>query len=161
MKCQPLVGDDGRVMGFACGGRREEPKKYVYPGPCPYCGDRVVRKQSQVVYGLGRDYGWLYTCASYPKCDAYVGCHPGSTRPLGRLADPELRKWKNAAHAAFDPLWKRKMERDACSKNEARTAAYAWLSKMTGIVPDKCHIGMMDVTACQWVVEVCAPYQRS
>lgn len=114
-----------------------------------------------VVYGLARDYGPMYICSNYPACDAYVGCHPGTNRPLGRLADLKLREAKQAAHDAFDPLWRRKMERDGCSKGQARTAAYAWLSKVTGIVPEKCHIGMFDELECRAVLNACAPYQRS
>ncbi len=41
-----------------------------------------------------------------PTCGAYVGCHPGSTRPLGNLPTPELRRARGHIHAVLDPLWK-------------------------------------------------------
>ena len=72
---------------------------------CPYCGSAVELKDSAVVYH-GRSYGPIYLCSRWPECDAYVGVHKGTERPLGRLANAELREWKKRAHAAIDDLWK-------------------------------------------------------
>lgn len=69
---------------------------------CDYCGNPADFVDSSVVYH-GRSFGMIYLC---PNCGAYVGVHKGSDKPLGRLANSELRNWKKAAHAAFDPLWK-------------------------------------------------------
>jgi hypothetical protein len=80
-------------------------------------------------------------------CEAYVGCHTGTEKPLGRLANSELRREKIKAHAAFDPIWK--------SKEMARKEAYAWLSEQLGISPANTHIGMFDVDDCRAVVAVC------
>ena len=72
---------------------------------CPYCGKEAELIDSSVIYG--RSYGMAYICFD---CDAYVGTHKGTEKPLGRLANAELRKWKMRAHDAFDPIWKsRKM----------------------------------------------------
>lgn len=79
-------------------------------------------------------------------CDAYVGCHGESQRPLGRLANSELRRAKMMAHAAFDPLWK---------KSGNRKDAYYWLSNQLGIEMKNCHIGEFDVEMCLRVIEVC------
>ncbi len=57
---------------------------------CPFCNSSVSLVDSAKVYG--RSYGFIYLCDQYPKCDARVGCHPGSNKPLGTLADKELRK---------------------------------------------------------------------
>jgi hypothetical protein len=65
---------------------------------------------------------------------------------MGRLANPELRRAKSAAHAAFDPLWK--------SRKMGRKQAYAWLARELGISVANCHIGMFDVDACRSVVKV-------
>lgn len=67
----------------------------------------------------------FYLCA---PCDAYVGCHQGTTNAPGRLANTELRAAKMAAHAAFDPLWQ--------SGAKKRGAAYAWLATALGLDPD-------------------------
>jgi hypothetical protein len=63
---------------------------------------------------------------------------------MGRLANAELRRLKQAAHAAFDPIWK--------AGNMTRTEAYSWLSGVLGISPANCHIGMFDDEACLAVV---------
>jgi len=110
---------------------------------CPYCSGKAVLTSSAEVYG-GRDYGPIYLCR---PCHAYVGCHKGTNRPLGRLADAELRDWKKRAHAAFDPLWKQGyME---------RRGAYAWLGGALEKKKEDCHIGMFDVDTCKKAVEVC------
>lgn len=121
---------------------------------CPYCDGRAELIDSEEVYGPGRDFGKLWSCR---RCDAYVGTHRDSAThaPLGRLADAELRYWKQRAHAAFDPLWKAKQRRDRCSKSRARKAAYEWLAKRLGVGRRRCHIGWMDVDDCKHVVAIC------
>ncbi len=112
---------------------------------CPYCGSSTELKNSSIVYQ--RDYGWLWICSRFPECNTYVGCHKGTTTPLGRLADKQLRLWKGNAHALFDRKWKKgKMKRGQ---------AYRWLADKLGIEPEKTHIGMFDVEQCKRVVEIC------
>ncbi len=127
------------------------------PVLCDYCQQSAELVDSVVVYG--RSYGMIWLCR---PCDAYVGVHKNSPRhaPLGRLANAELRYWKRRAHAAFDPLWQRKMARDRVSKSEARKLAYHWLAEQLGLSVQQCHIGMFDVATCQRVMEICAPYGR-
>ena len=124
---------------------------------CPYCEEPAVFTDSAEVYG-GRSYGMIYLCR---PCQAWVGVHRGTETPLGRLANKELRRAKVAAHAAFDPLWKRKIEKEGCKKHVARGAAYRWLAEQLEIDFDDCHIGMFDVETRKRVVEVCAPYRVS
>ena len=121
---------------------------------CPYCDRKAEFHKSSAKFYRGHDYGPVWACV---PCGAWVGCHKGTRRPLGRLADAELRRAKIAAHAAFDRLWKLKMKREGCSKNEARSAGYRWLSKQLGISPRETHIGMFHVEQCLRVVEVCRP----
>ena len=116
---------------------------------CDYCNNPAVLVDSKVVYG--RSYGMIYLCQ---PCDAYVGTHKASGKPLGRLATAELRKAKIAAHAAFDPLWKGKVKRDGCSKGKARGMGYKWLADQLGIKANDCHIGMFDVETCRRVVDL-------
>lgn len=80
-------------------------------------------------------------------CDAYVGCHPHTVSPLGRLANAQLRGAKQWAHAVFDPMWQ--------SKRMTRRDAYLWLSKQMGISVNECHIGLFDVDQCRSVVDLC------
>jgi hypothetical protein len=133
---------------------------------CPYCGSGVKRVLGKAIYGdRGPNLADLpfWACERYPTCDAYVGCHPGTETPLGRLANKELRKWKSAAHAAFDPLWKRKLEQRRAEQGQypkarARGSGYKWLAEQLGIPPEDCHVGMFDVETCRRVVELCSPY---
>jgi hypothetical protein len=83
-------------------------------------------------------------------CDARVGCHPGTVTPLGTPADAELRAARNAAHAAFDPLWD--------SGELTRTRAYAWLAERMGMRKEDVHIGHFDLAQCQRVVDECSQF---
>lgn len=125
---------------------------------CPYCGSLARLVTSDTVYPGRPDYGMLWACANYPKCDAYVGCHKGTTAPLGRLANKDLRAAKQAAHAAFDRLWQAKVARDGVSKGQACSRGYEWLAKQLGLPVEQTHIGMFDVDTCRRVVAICAPY---
>ena len=115
------------------------------PPACDYCGDPSELVPGSVIYPHRPD---LYAKNFYrcEYCRAYVGCHPGTANPLGRLADAELRAAKQAAHAAFDPLWR--------GGGMKRKDAYYQLSKALGIPFGDCHIGMFDVATCKRVVEI-------
>jgi hypothetical protein len=114
---------------------------------CPYCSAFAELVSGDVIYPHRRDLAhkkyWLCN-----PCDAYVGVHEGSPKfaPLGRLANRELRDWKQRAHAVFDPLWKRGTYK--------RTEAYAVLQQKMGLTKEQAHIGKMDVDQCKRVVEL-------
>lgn len=139
----------------------------IEPPICPYCSQPSVYVDSAEVY-QGRSYGMIYLCR---PCDAYVGVHKGTEKPLGRLANKELRQWKMKAHAAFDPIWQERARRrragrpnkagkpggEQCKPVHSRAAAYSWLAQQMGIEREECHIGMFDVELCQRAVEICNP----
>lgn len=105
---------------------------------CPYCGNPSAVVRGNVIYPHRRDL-WgkvFYQCA---PCDAYVGTHRDG-KPLGRLANRQLRIAKMQAHSVFDALWK--------DGTMTRSKAYAWLSKAMGLPADQTHIGMFDVGQC-------------
>lgn len=108
---------------------------------CPYCFCNSELIKSEEIYG--RDYGWLHICK---PCNAYVGCHKDTKRPLGRLAKKELRELKKEAHLYFDKIWKLK-----CL---TRTEAYNWLSEQLGIPLEYTHIGMFSEKTCKNVIEI-------
>jgi len=120
---------------------------------CPYCKEKAELASSTRVY-FGRDYGKIWLCRSYPLCDSYVGVHKGTDNPLGRMADKELRRWKNNVHALFDQLWVNEKKR-----KKARTKAYAWLAEQLDLHPSQCHVGMFDVDTCKRAVNVCIKNQ--
>ena len=112
---------------------------------CIECGRAASLTSGKRIYPHRPDlYGKrFYLC----ECGAYCGCHGNTTEPLGYPCGPVTRKARSAAHAAFDPIWKRGQMR--------RHAAYKWLSERTGIEPDKCHIGMMTAEQARRVVAIC------
>lgn len=125
---------------------------------CPYCGQPAPLVSGLDVYPHRRDL-WarkFYLCA---PCGAWVGCHPAAdgngggqgdgTVPLGRLANAELRTAKQAAHAAFDPLWITVKG----SRRKARRKAYGWLALQLGLPVEQCHIGEFDLEQCRKVIE--------
>jgi len=118
-------------------------------GKCPYCGAEVELKSAYEVYHTAnsKDWGNLWVCSNYPRCDAYVGCHKNTDIPLGRLANSRLRELKKEAHRQFDPIWK--------SGLMSRKEAYRWLADMLHISCEECHIGMFDVKQCQKVIHLC------
>ena len=120
--------------------------KEVY---CDYCGRRAEYVDSAEVYH-GRSYGMIYLCR---PCKAYVGVHKGSDVPKGRLADAELRYWKKAAHAAFDPLWQYGEFR------HRRNAAYRWLSEQMQLPVEKTHIGMFNIDQCRAAINIIKQHQ--
>lgn len=118
---------------------------------CDYCGKEADLVKGDKVYPHRQD---LYHKNFY-YCDnehepAYVGCHSGSTKPLGRLADRELRAAKSKAHAEFDPMW-----RDKPSYFNSRGKAYNWLANKMRKQSCDAHIGMFNVEECAQVVRHC------
>jgi hypothetical protein len=113
---------------------------------CPYCNQTASLVTGETIYPHRSDLHEkrFYLCA---PCDARVGCHPGTTRPLGRLANAELRAAKMQAHTYFDPLWK--------SGAMKRYDDYGWLAGQLGLQRSRCHIGMFDVETCKRVVKIC------
>lgn len=127
------------------------------PPLCPYCGKPAEFLATSEKLYSGRDFGAAWVCWC---CGAWVGCHKGTRTAKGRLADATLRPLKIAAHAALDPLWRRKMAKDGCNQNEARSKAYAWLARQMGLTMEETHIGMFNEAQCQRVIEICRPYQK-
>lgn len=68
---------------------------------CPYCKENAQQVQGDALYPHRPDLKQktFYWCK---PCDAYVGCHPGTTDPLGTLANKNLRFQRGLAHCAFD-----------------------------------------------------------
>lgn len=118
---------------------------------CDYCSRPTEYVTGATVYPHRPDLAGrrFYRCV---PCNAYVGVHEGTDQPLGRLANPQLRRAKVAAHSAFDPLWKPTI---ATKPVMRRGAAYEWLARELGIRAADCHIGMFDVATCLRVVEIC------
>ena len=113
---------------------------------CPYCNCKSELIDSAEVYD-GVSYGLMYICRN---CNAYVGCHKGSDKSLGRLANEELRRYKHCAHLVFDMIWGNHFM--------SRYNAYTWLSKKLQINREHTHIGMFDVDLCKQVINLSSTY---
>ena len=70
-------------------------------------------------------------------CGAAVSVHKHNGAPMGKLADGRTGRARGKAHSVFDKIW-----RDGLM---SRTEAYAWLSEATGIAPELCHFGEMNL----------------
>ncbi len=112
---------------------------------CPYCGARTELRSADGIYQENRNDTMLYVCKNYPMCDTYVRVVPGTTRPMGSLANGRLRAMRTQAHRSFDQLHK--------SGIMTRSEAYQWLSVTTGLPMNKTHIGDMGEYYCQLVIQ--------
>lgn len=125
---------------------------------CDYCGNPAKLVTGKEVYPHHPDLHRLnfWQCA---PCGAFVGCHKkeggngDGTKPLGRLANAELRAARKRAHAAFDPVWR--------EGHMKRKQAYDWLAKELQIPAAQCHIGMMDLETCRRAVAACTATCRT
>lgn len=107
---------------------------------CPYCGKEALWCENKEKYG--RNYGKSYMCYFCKACDAYVGCHNNTQKPLGTMANAELRMWRIKAHSTFDALWK-------CGKM-SRKEAYQWLSDKFN--KKAIHIGESNIETCREIM---------
>ena len=110
---------------------------------CPFCGQPARWVNNKEIYG-GKSFGKSYMAWWCKPCDARVGCHQNSKRPLGTMADAETRRWRRMAHEAFDPLWKGGwMKRDRAYKRLARRMR----------IEEEVHIGAADVAMCKRIIK--------
>ena len=89
---------------------------------CPYCGSPVILRSADGIYRENANGTMLYVCKRYPVCDAYVRTHPGTNRPVGTLANRELRSLRREAHRYFDRLY--------LSGMMSKEQAYEWLARL-------------------------------
>ena len=79
-------------------------KQKIY---CPYCGAEAKLRPASVVYKENTidETAYLFVCDRYPVCDSYVNAHKDSKRPMGTLANSELRNRRILAHRALATIW--------------------------------------------------------
>lgn len=129
---------------------------------CDYCGECAVLVTGDVVmpkiHKVHLKHYWF--CK---PCDAWVACHENSPtlKPVGRLANADLRAAKRATHGAFDVLWmagflrQSRTRGDAASKSDCISVAYSWLAERMGLPAKVCHIGSFNVDQCNQAQQIC------
>lgn len=132
----------------------------VYNLKCPYCGGKAHLRDYSFIYPNTKYIGKVYVCENFPKCDSYVGCHPNTTKPLGRLANKSLRHLKAKAHEYFDPLWRNKCFNNSKSLSKNRSLAYKWLATELNLTESQCHIGKFDTDTCRKIIKLCKSKQK-
>ena len=104
---------------------------------CPDCGQSMHLRWTPKFGGR-----WFYGCTGWPSCTTCHGAHRDGA-PLGVPASKDVRQARQAAHLAFDQLWK--------SDLMSRSDAYAWLTAAMKL--DKpAHIGEMNADDCARVI---------
>ena len=138
--------------------------KRIQPPTCMTCGAAAELRTGGELYPRRRDLWtkWFWVCPT-KGCDSYCGCHPGTKRPLGSPAGPELRRARGILRTdKIDPLWMSAHEHECYDghnaqdrkaikmiQNAARTRVYRWLADQLKIDPKVCHIGMFDLETCR------------
>lgn len=114
---------------------------------CNYCKKSAELVTGADIYPHRRDltHRKLWQCK---PCDAYVGCHEGTEKPYGSLANKETREARMLAHSEFDKLWLLSPNR-----HKARSAAYAWLSDQM-LSHTLVHISGMTADQCYEVIDL-------
>lgn len=107
------------------------------------CGNAAVLTSGEEVYPHRHDL-WARSFWLCRPCHAYVGCHPGTDRPLGNLAGPALRLARMRAHGALDPLWKH--------GRMSRNKVYKQLSRKLG---REVHVGQSNEAQCEEIIKAC------
>jgi hypothetical protein len=115
---------------------------------CPYCKGSASIQPATVIYGSsGKTYPDVLVCDGSTgggRCDAYVGTHTAGPRigkPLGTIADRELRELRKICHNRyFDPLWK--------EGEKERKEAYDYLSMIMAKPKLLAHIAMFNTADC-------------
>ena len=103
---------------------------------CPYCKNEAKWCENKEIYG--KNYGNSFMCYYCKPCNAYVGCHQNTKKPLGTITNAEGREWRKKVHAKIDPLWK--------SGQIKRKDLYARISKKIG---KTYHTGETTIEDCK------------
>jgi len=112
---------------------------------CPYCGSAVHLRSADGIYKENSRNTQLYVCSKYPACDSYVRAYPGTTVPVGSLANSQLRSLRTTTHRHFDKLH----ETGVMTRKEA----YGWLAFMLQSPLSQAHIGYLSEYYCNLIIE--------
>jgi hypothetical protein len=114
-------------------------------GRCPYCGSSITLRSAEGIYRENSAGKKLFVCSRYPECDAYVRVIPGTSTPIGSMANGDLRALRREAHRHFDMLHQTGLM--------SRSEAYNWLAAMLQSPMSQAHIGYLGEYYCRQVIE--------
>ena len=119
---------------------------------CPYCKRPGVLRPAAYVYGDNNldPEKYLYVCSGYPSCDSYIGAHKKSMRPMGTMADSNLRNKRIEAHRALDAIWK--------NGYMTKHSTYIWLQNRLNLREKDTHIGKFSYYLCEQTIRECTDY---
>ncbi len=118
------------------------------PEFCRYCGGKVILTDASVLFGP-KISGEIYLCTN---CNASVGVHSGTTKPMGTLANKVLSLERAEVHRVFDALWK--------ASGLTRKKAYAWLAKEMGLPKHRAHVGCFEIEECEKALRLCREHEK-
>lgn len=104
------------------------------PIKCDKCFSPQIqlKNEAEIYDKQRRDWPWVWHCNS---CGAMVGCHVGTDKPLGYMANRAVRQKRSELHLLLDPLWK-------CQIFD-RSLLYDGLAELLKIKPSICHISTL------------------
>lgn len=112
-----------------------------------HCGARATLRPASAVHGDRALIEHLFVCSRYPKCDSYVGVHRNTLKPMGTLANSELRIKRIAAHKAFNTLWESGLMK--------KWQAYKWMAAKFALNSKQAHIAMFSEYMCDELISTC------
>lgn len=116
---------------------------------CPYCGKKAVLRPASYLYADKKIFdpdGMFYVCSGYPDCDAYVSANKKNQKPLGKMANGELRHLRIEAHRALREIWQRGYMTQA--------STYHWLSAKMGLHFKETHIAKFNTYFCEETIRL-------
>ena len=114
---------------------------------CPYCKNQAEWVENKEIYG--KNYGKSVMCYLCRDCDAYVGCHNNTRKPLGTIANKETRVWRMKAHSVFDPLWKNERRKN----NQPEINREALYNRISSAFGYRVHIAESNIEQCKKIIE--------
>lgn len=111
---------------------------------CPYCGSEVnYHETSTFIYKT--NYGGVYACSKFPKCDAYVGelkFSGGEGKPSGTLANKPLRMLRKKLRAMLEEIFNLNK---ALNITDPVIATYVWLAAELRVERKNCLVGNFTI----------------
>lgn len=129
--------------------KKKKNRKQLSEVICPYCGKKAVLRSASYLYGEKRIFTpetMFYVCSGYPECNAYVSANQKNNRPLGTMADGELRNLRIQAHRALREIW----TQGYMTKN----STYHWLSGKLALPEKETHVAMFSTYRCMETIRL-------